>query len=199
MAHARRSGSRRNYELGVKAEWLDTRLLTTLALFKAEQEGLGTFAGMTEDQQYYYEGVDIESKGIELEIAGRVTESIDVVLGFTSLKLEDPEGAKVYEWVPRRTVNLSVTADLPVSADVSIGLNGRWQSDISKVDEYTGVRIRQDSYATLNAFTKWGVTEHMSVRANVNNVTDKKYLTSLYQLGYYAAPRNYSVGFVYEF
>lgn len=188
-----------NYEVGVKAEWLDKRLLTTLALFKAEQEGLGTFAGMREDQRYYYEGVDIESKGIELEIGGRVTESIALVLGFTSLKLEDPEGAKMYEWVPRKTVNLSVTADLPVPADVSLGLNGRWQSDISKVDEYTGVRIRQDSYAVLNTFAKWGVTEHMSVRANVNNVTDKKYITSLYQVGYYAAPRTYSFGFAYEF
>ncbi|HEY5760367.1 MAG TPA: TonB-dependent receptor [Steroidobacter sp.] len=45
-----------NYEVGVKAEWLDRRVLTTVALFKAEQENLATFAGMTDDAQYYYTG-----------------------------------------------------------------------------------------------------------------------------------------------
>ncbi|MET0656553.1 MAG: TonB-dependent siderophore receptor [Steroidobacteraceae bacterium] len=188
-----------NYEVGLKAEWLDNRVLTTLAWFKAKQEGLGTFAGMSPDQQYFYEGMDVDSKGVELEITGRLNEHIDVVLGFTSLKLEDPDGGKIYEWVPRKTVNLAVKAVLPVPAAVSVGLSGRWQSRTSKLDEYTNVVIAQDNYATLNAFAKWNITQQMSVRGNVDNLTDKKYITSLYQVGYYAAPRNYSVGFTYEF
>lgn len=32
-----------NYELGLKADWLDKQLLTTLALFKARQNGLATY------------------------------------------------------------------------------------------------------------------------------------------------------------
>jgi outer membrane receptor for ferric coprogen and ferric-rhodotorulic acid len=36
-----------NYEVGAKASWFDNRLVTTIALFKAEQENLATLAGVT--------------------------------------------------------------------------------------------------------------------------------------------------------
>jgi outer membrane receptor for ferric coprogen and ferric-rhodotorulic acid len=188
-----------NYEVGVKADWLDKRLLTTLALFTAKQEDLGTFAGMTTGGQYYYEGVDVDSQGIELEIAGRVNEYIDVVLGFTSLQLEGASGEDIYEWVPRRTANLAVSAKLPNFTAICFGLSGRWQSDISKVDEYTSGTVRQDSYAILNAFARWDVTDKMTVRANLANVTDEKFITSLYQIGFYGAPRTSSVSASYRF
>ncbi len=34
----------------------------------------------------------------------------------------------------------------------------------------------------------------LHVRANVYNLSDEKYITSLYQIGYCAAPRSYEVG-----
>jgi outer membrane receptor for ferric coprogen and ferric-rhodotorulic acid len=188
-----------NYEVGAKAELLDKRVLATVALFKAEQEGLATFAGVTDDLQYYYEGVDVSSKGIEVEVVGRLDENVELVFGYTSLKLEGAQGEDIYEWVPRQTVNLSLSARLPTFTAVSFGVNGRWQSDISKLDEYTKVIIRQDSYATLNAFARWEVTDKLHVRANVRNLTDEKYITSLYQIGFYAAPRNYEIGVGYKF
>jgi len=188
-----------NYEVGLKAELLERRVLATLALFKAEQEGLSTYAGMTDAGQYYYEGVDVSSKGIEVEVVGRLTELVDLVVGFTSLQLEGAQGEDIYEWVPRRTANVALSARLPGFTALSFGINGRWQSDISNLDGYTNVIIRQDSYATLNAFARWNVTDKLHVRANVRNLTDEKYITSLYQIGFYAAPRNYEVGVGYKF
>ena len=188
-----------NYEVGIKAEWLDKRLLTTLAWFKAEQEGLGTFAGLNADGNYYYEGVDVTSKGIEAEITGRLNDYVDLVLGFTSLRLKGEDGADIYEWVPRRTANLALSAKLPGKPDIAFGLNGRWQSKVSNVDGYNGGVVRQGSYATLNVFGRWDITERASARVNINNVTDEKYITSLYQVGFYGAPRNYAVNLVYQF
>lgn len=188
-----------NYEVGLKAQWLDQRLLTTLAWFSAEQENLGTFVGLNDRGNYYYEGVDIESEGFEVEVVGRINDFLDVVFGFTSLELKDEQNADMYEWVPRRTVNLALTTKVPGVSALRLGLNGKWQSDISKVDEYTGVLIRQDSYARLNAFASWDITEQMDVRVNANNITDEKYITSLYQIGFYGAPRNYSVSVGYRF
>jgi outer-membrane receptor for ferric coprogen and ferric-rhodotorulic acid len=43
------------------------------------------------------------------------------------------------------------------------------------------------------------VTEKMTVRANLANLTDEKFITSLYQIGFYGAPRNYSVSLSYKF
>jgi outer membrane receptor for ferric coprogen and ferric-rhodotorulic acid len=188
-----------NYEIGLKAQWLDQRLLTTLAWFNAKQENLGTFVGLNDHGNYYYEGVDIESEGFEVEVVGRINEYLDLVFGFTSLELKDEQNADIYEWVPRRTVNLALTTKVPGLPALRLGVNGKWQSDISKVDEYTGVRIRQDSYARLNAFAKWDITEQMDLRVNANNITDEKYITSLYQIGFYGAPRNYSVSVGYRF
>ncbi len=43
------------------------------------------------------------------------------------------------------------------------------------------------------------VTPNVTVRANANNVTDEKYIGSLYSIGYYGPPRNYSVSVGYRF
>ncbi len=188
-----------NYEAGIKAEWFDDRLLTTFALFAAEQNGLGQFAGVVADLRYYYEGADIESQGIEVEIVGQPTEFLDVVLGFTIVDLEDEAGDNSQHWVPRRTANLAVSAQLPTFTALSFGVNGRWQSEISKIDGYSGGLIRQDAYALVNAFVRWDVTQSLYLRGNINNIADEKYITSLYEIGYYGAPRNYTMSFGYRF
>ncbi len=188
-----------NYEIGAKAEWLDKRLLTTLAVFKAEQKGLGTFAGVSDSLQYYYEGMDVESKGVEIEIAGRLNEFVDLLVGFTTVDLEGRDGENNQPWIPERTANFTLSAKLPTFTALSFGVNGRWQSEISAIDGYSGGTIRQDAYALVNAFVRWDATSRMYVRGNVNNIGDEKNITSLYQVGYYGAPRNYTVSFGYSF
>ena len=128
-----------------------------------------------------------------------MTDHLNVVLGFTALELEGEDGADIYDWVPRRTLNLSLTSRIPALPAVTLGLNGRWQSDIATVDGYTGGAVRQGSYATANVFARWDVTPRTTVRANINNVGDEKYIGSLYQVGFYAPPRNYALSASWQF
>ncbi len=189
-----------NYEVGVKAEWLDRRLLTMLALFKAKQENLATSGGYDEtNAKYWYYGVDVESKGVEFEATGKLDDNTNLVFGYTQLKMSNQNGGSTYTWVPRRTANLMLTSRLPAYEALSFGLGGRWQSDISATDIYTGTVVRQGSYALLNAFVAWDVLPNATVRANVNNLTDRKYINSLYQIGYYGAPSNYQLSFDWRF
>jgi outer membrane receptor for ferric coprogen and ferric-rhodotorulic acid len=189
-----------NYEIGMKGEWLDRRLLGTVALFKAQQKNLQHFAGVDlVSQQYYYEGVDVESHGVELELTGQINDYLQLVFGFTRLALEDEHGDDTFKYVPRRTANLALTSKLPFFPAVSAGLSGRWQSSTSTVEEYTGDTVREESYFALNAFTRWEITDRLNASVNVNNITDEKYLTSLYQVGYYNAPRNASVSIGWKF
>jgi len=54
--------------------------------------------------------------------------------------------------------------------------------------------IKQGGYALLNLMASYTLNDHVSFQVNGNNVTDKKYLTGLYQgQGYYGAPANYTV------
>lgn len=186
-----------NYEVGLKGEWLDRRLLGTVALFSAQQNGLPEFSGYTSDGQYYYVTKDVESQGVEIELTGQFNDYLQVVFGFTSLQLEDGNGDDTTQYVPRRTANLALTSKLPLFPAVSAGLSGRWQSDTSTTEEYTGYTVRQDAHLTLNAFARWQITDRLNASLNVHNITDEKYLTSLYQVGYYAAPRNASVSIGY--
>jgi len=189
-----------NYEVGVKAEWLDKRLLTTLAYFTAQQDGLATFAGYsTGTLMNYYVPKDVESKGWEFEATGRLNDHTDLVFGYTHLKMDGEEGTLTYNWVPRRTANLMLSTRLPAYKAVSFGIGGRWQSAISNVESYSGQTVRQGSYAVLNAFAAWDFLENATVRANVGNLADEKYINTLYQIGYYGAPRHWSLSLEYRF
>jgi outer membrane receptor for ferric coprogen and ferric-rhodotorulic acid len=147
----------------------------------------------------WYYGVDVESKGVEFEATGKLGEHASLVFGFTHLSMNNQDGGDTYTWVPRRTANLVFSSRLPGYEALSYGIGGRWQSAISTRDTYTGTTIAQGSYALLNAFIGWDVLPNATVRANVNNLTDRKYINSLYQVGYYGAPSNYTLSFNYRF
>jgi outer membrane receptor for ferric coprogen and ferric-rhodotorulic acid len=201
-----------NYEVGVKAEWLDRRLLTTLAWFSARQEGLATYVAtrFMEDYAYgYYRPDDVESRGFEFEATGRLSENTDLLFGYTQLEMEggpplpaeDPDQTgPTYGWVPRRTANLMLSTRPQSIPAVSFGIGGRWQSGISNYEDYVKyARVRQSGYAVLNAFLAWDITPDLTLRANVSNLTDKKYIQSLYSVSYYGPPRQYALSLDWRF
>jgi outer membrane receptor for ferric coprogen and ferric-rhodotorulic acid len=189
-----------NYEVGVKAEWFDQRLLTTLAWFTAKQEGLATYAGYDfETLNSYYVPVDVESEGFEFEATGKINEFVDLLFGYTDLDMSGQDGGETYTWVPRQSANLMFNMRVPGYTPLSFGLGGRWQSEVSNADGYTGFIVRQDSYTVLNAYAAWEVTPSISLRANVDNLTDEKYINSMYYIGYYGSPRSYSASLNWRF
>lgn len=189
-----------NYELGAKAGWFDGALLTSLAVFKSEQQDLSAYAGThAETLQYYYEGQDIYSEGYELEVSGSLTDNISLLLGYTELtELEDDTGADTYTWVPLKTVKMALNATLP-NLPVSLGLGGQWQSETSNVQTYTEFPVEQDSYLLLNAYAKWDIDERSELQLNVDNLSDEKYISSLLYIGNYGAPRTASLTYRYAF
>lgn len=184
-----------NFEAGMKMQWLEDNLLTTFAIFTAEQDNLANYAGVNASGAFYYKGINIESKGFEFELVGHITDSLNVIFGYTTLDLEDDEGEEANEWIPRNTANFSLDYTFPEMPDFIFGLGGRWQSKIKN----TTFAIEQDSYLLLNAFARWDITDQLNVQANINNLTDEKYINSLYNVGYYGAPVNGNVSLTYSF
>jgi len=179
-------------ELGLKSEWFGGKLNASGALFKTKQdntaEQLTTIGTKT-----YYRGIDAESKGIELDLSGELARGLQASAGFTVLSLEDPAGQVVKTYLPRRTLRLSTTYKVPALPALTVGANANWQDDTYR-NEADGAVIRQASYAVVGLMARYEINRQLSIAANVNNVGDKKYLTSLYwSQAYYAAPRNASV------
>lgn len=188
-----------NYEAGLKADWLDKRLLTTLAVFKADQKGLATPTGAFNAYgQTVYAPVDVRSRGVELEATGKLTENASLVFGYTALKLTGADGGATYPWVPRRSANLLFSTRLPGWHAVSLGIGGRWQSAISNV-ESSGFTVRQGSHAVLDGFVAWDFLPTATLRLNVRNLGNEKYINTLRYSGYYGAPRNYTVSVDWRF
>ena len=94
-------------------------------------------------------------------------------------------------YVPRQTFKASATYAAPELRDLRLGAQLRWQSKVRGVDI---APIQQDSYAELDLFAGFDVTDRVRATVNVKNVTDEKHLTSLmWNQSYYAAPRSFGV------
>ena len=78
---------REGYEAGLKKMWLDNSLMTSVALFRTEQENLAEFAGYSDGDDIddtdfsddfdwaLYRGISVEAQGFELEFAGRIRDA----------------------------------------------------------------------------------------------------------------------------
>ncbi len=182
-----------NTEAGLKAEWLNKSLLTTLAVFTAKQQGLATYGGMTAGGQYWYLPMDVKSKGFEVEATGRLGRDAKLTVGYTRLMLTGPDGKDIYEWVPRNTLNFNLSGRLPALPALNLGVAGRWQSDVYKVGS-----ARQGAYFKADAFAAYDLNDRTTLRLNVSNLFDKKAIGGLAYGAIYTPPRNTSLSLSYK-
>ncbi|QRX82091.1 TonB-dependent siderophore receptor [Glaciimonas sp. PAMC28666] len=165
-------------EVGLKSEFFDRRLNAWIAVFKTKQSNAAEQAGYV-GAAAYYTVIDAESKGFELELTGEITKGLQASAGYTQLSITGDDGSAVRTYVPRKLFRASSTYQLPQLAQIKNGASLNWQGDTQR-DQGDGIVTRQASYALLNLMARYDITKHVSVSANLNNVTDKKYLTSLY-------------------
>ncbi|WP_223668549.1 TonB-dependent siderophore receptor [Kangiella shandongensis] len=193
-----------NYELGIKGEFFDDMLNVSFAVFDTEQNNIAEYAGTdTTTGQDYFIGVDgVSSQGYEFDVMGQVAKGLQLSGGFTHVDIEGANGEDVRTFTPRNTLRLSGSYTFPEFEALRLGMNVRWQDDIYRDQGVatTGVNagqpfsVEQDSYAVVGLMAGYEISDNLSATFNVDNVTDEKYLTSLYWAqGYYGAPRNYTL------
>lgn len=177
----------KSYELGIKSQWFEQRLLGSIAIFKADQSNYANFAGHNDEHNVdYSKGIEVVSQGFEIEASGQIGDHWHLLAGFTKVELDDGNGNRVRTFVPGKTLNLGVRYT-PTHA-LELGASWRWQDDIHNAN------LKQKAYAVGTAYASYTLSEHVKLALNVNNFTDEKYLTSLYWTqSFYGAPRNASV------
>jgi outer membrane receptor for ferric coprogen and ferric-rhodotorulic acid len=186
----------KSYEAGVKAELLEQRLLASLAVFSARQDNYAEAAGFDEATgQTYYAGIDVESEGFELEASGAITDNWTLQSGFTYTDLQDPNSNDdVRTYIPSKTFNLGTRYTVAAVPGLQMGATVKWDDDVY-LETDNGV-IRSDAHAVVSAFVGYTFLERYDVRINGFNLTDEKYLASLYwDQAFYAPPVNWSVTF----
>ena len=196
----------KNYELGVKSDWMNSRLTTTLSVFRIEQDNLGQTTGNVvqgSNGESAYEAVDgAVSKGVELEVNGALTDNWQMTFGATRYVAEDSQGDAVNPNLPRTSVKLFTSYRLPMLQDLTLGGGVNWQNTTwANVSTANGtLRSEQGSYALVDLFARYQVTKELSVQANVANLFDKTYDTNVDSRTYvFGEPRNFSVSANYSF
>lgn len=181
-----------NVELGAKTELLEQRLNASMAVFRTRQDGLASQVDFVNGIAIH-EAVDTIAQGFELELAGALTDRLRVNAGYTQLSLEDRDGRDVRTYTPRRMLRVSTTYRVPALDRLKVGAALKWRSATHR-DEAGGIVVRQPAYALVDLMARFDFTDKVSATLNLDNLTDRRYLTSLYwSQGYYGAPRSGSV------
>lgn len=175
-----------NREVGIKGGLLDGRLDTSLALFdirqrnRAQTDPAHPCAGAV---CYYIAGGEVESRGIEAEVNGRVMPGLDLSLGYTYnateyLKDAQSQGQPFARFTPKHIFRLWANTVLPgndgrLSAGVGI------QAQSAYTVQSGGVTLRQGGYALASLRVGYRINKHMSAALHVNNLFDRRYYQSL--------------------
>ncbi len=172
-------------EIGTKWDFFKKRLSSTFAVFKAEKENARENTGLVSNtlsgtQQVY---------GFQSQISGKITDKLNVILGYTYLDAKITKSAISSDYVNRRLGNTpqhsaNLFATYKVTNDWEIGGGGNYVSErfvtpTSAADSVTGTVRNVDGYVVFNAMTKYTVNKNVDLQININNLMNKYYFDQI--------------------
>lgn len=196
-----------SYETGIKGAWFDGRLNASAAYFRTKQENKAVSDGdllTPTGATAYKAGSGQETDGIDLELAGALSENWNIYGGYTYLHFRriDSDGRSD----PSHLFKASTTYRLSGPLErLTIGTGVTAQSNIRAVSTPAGqpsggvsrsaTDVNWSGYAIWNAMAKYQLTDDTTLSLNANNLFDKHYYTryGFYAGAIYGDPRNLSV------
>lgn len=161
-------------EVGFKQEVFAGNAVLTLAYFESAQENFGEWVSRdTESGLNIYRGVEFESNGFEVELAGEVFTGLNVSAGYTQVKVEDENGNDTRRFIPTQQFKLATAYNVSAVPGLRLGAGINWQKEI-----YYGDTQVQGDYALVDFFARYALTSNLTLALNLNNAGDEKYLLS---------------------
>jgi iron complex outermembrane receptor protein len=179
----------KQYEIGAKANFGDTTL--TAALFDLKRAS-DVYSPNADGSYTFDEDGQVEHKGLEVSLTGKVTPKLSLFGGFTAMYTKITK----YPAIPSRVGNKSAIADrlaklyaeYEVSAVPGLTLTGGFSHvGSSYADDANLDRLPSYTIGYLGARYQTRIAGHESIfRLNVDNVSNKTYWESG---GYVGSPR----------
>jgi catecholate siderophore receptor len=191
-----------NYEVGLKWDFFQRKLTTSLAFFRSERTNISVATDTNGNPSVYGDQV---VQGLELGASGRITANWIVFGGFSFLDSENRNSENAIQngselnWTPQYSGNFWTTYRLPFGFTIGGGT------------QYTGtarVSLNNTSAAELpdhwvfNAMASYEVNRQLSVRLNVSNIADKLYARAINNnsnRAYFGDPRAFLISADYKF
>ena len=200
-----------SYEAGLKSEFRDGRVNTTVAVFRTDQDNLAESTGQPipggPANSVAYRAVDgAQTNGFELEASGEILPRWQLLAGYTYRITEDPEGDELNTSSPEDMLRLSTRYRFNGSLDgLTLGTSIAWQNKtyafVTRPGHSGDFKFVQDAYTLVDLMARYQFSPALSVTANVSNLTDEKYFNNLgfYNGGYYGDGRKASLKLNYRF
>jgi len=188
-------------ETGIKGEYFNNKLTTSFGLFKIKQDNASeidpTYATLA-NGDFIYNSIDgVESKGMEIEINGKINDATTLTFNATKFDAEKENGDKFNTIAARTTANLFAKYNYK---DFTFGGGLKYSS--SYYLESTAFKtIRQKAFTLVNAMMNYKVSKNINATLNVSNLFDKKYYAGMAGDATisYGAPRTFTAKLTYSF
>lgn len=204
-----------NYEAGIKGEFMDGRLNSSLAVFRIDQsnraitdlDGPKPCPFTKSDYCSIAEG-KVRSEGIELDVSGEIAPGWQLYAGHTFnttkyVKDRSNEGKQFNTRTPKHMTKFFTSYRLPGELNkLTIGGGFTWQSDFQYSNTKGTINIRQGAYAVANAMARYQITPKISATLNINNLFDKtyyRYIAHERAYNYYGEPRSFMLSLRAQF
>ncbi|MFT6488511.1 MAG: outer membrane receptor for ferric coprogen and ferric-rhodotorulic acid [Alcanivorax sp.] len=200
-----------SYEAGLKSEFRNGRVNTTVAVFRTDQDNLAESTGQPipggPANSVAYRAVDgAQTNGFELEASGEILPRWQLLAGYTYRITEDPEGDELNTTSPEDMLRLSTRYRFNGSLDgLTLGTSIAWQNKtyafVTRPGHSGDFKFVQDAYTLVDLMARYQFNPALSVTANVSNLTDETYFNNLgfYNGGYYGDGRKASLKLNYRF
>ncbi|MXV43714.1 TonB-dependent siderophore receptor [Saccharibacter sp. 17.LH.SD] len=192
-----------NLEGGIKASWFDNKLNLSITGYHVHQNNLANPGGYLANGEAYYNTINAQSAGTEFDISGQIIPGLQIMAGGNLMKLYDENDHAVRTFVPRQTFHSALTWDIPWIKRLHVGINLTWQGRMRNtytLDSGIKTTAKQNNYALLDFMFHYDITKKWKITGNFNNVTNKKYWSSLYwSQSYYGSPFSGYVTLTHQF
>lgn len=212
-----------NIEIGTKWDLFDKKLLATAAIFQITKDDVMEGADYT-SQGTLNTGKN-RVKGIEVSVAGNITDDLSVIFGASIMDSEILESFNngINTTINGRTGEEQVTTDArgkglanfadesaylqlryQLTPEFSFGGSATYSSEVftGQPDSAASETLSVPSYTVFDLFANYDINEQLNLRLNIGNVTDKDYYLAAYRSGtftYLGATRNAKITVSYDF
>lgn len=197
-----------NYEVGIKGEFYDGRLNSSLAYYQLKQDNYAQeVAGVkTPSGNTAFESIQgVKTKGVELEITGEIMPDWNLHAGFNH-RVSKQQGDKVSTLTPENEFTLYTSYKVNQWVDgLTLGGGVRWQDetwgDVKNPQYAEPIKHTVSDYWLVDAMANYQLNDQLSLSFKVNNLLDEKYYTifSWYSTYTWGEGRNYNLGLKYKF
>lgn len=207
----------KSLEFGIKTDLLKDRLSGSLAFYRIAKKGKASydpsysFASVSNSYCCYIGDGNLKSQGLDVELNGKVTPELEVSVGYTYNQNEDKQdsNAKFNTVTPKHLLKLwsnykfkeqlqGFSLGGGVIAQSKSYKSGSVQLYNPASGKHDGAWVDyefdQKAYAVWSMQAAYQLDPHWTVSANLNNVFDKTYYSTIGTSGYgnfYGEPRNF--------